>query len=224
MRLSFFPAVSLILATSCQAENPAAKSTSFQDNILKKFLESAVNDEHDQFAVIKDRKTGPPRKLDQRKRTVVLTSIGNASQEDAGPSKQKTRKVRKYAGAQKDVGGSTSSPNTAGGKPSADEDQFKPDIQPELTFETPASAPFLLKSLDTRKREVSFSEHEVKEIEGVLKSLESVSKELETVKTRFISALGKLHQPEKTEKEEKQATDLLNYNFIEVTETPKKDS
>ncbi|KMV66617.1 hypothetical protein M970_020940 [Encephalitozoon cuniculi EcunIII-L] len=213
--------VSVVFASKAfsKAEDSSARST---DNIFKKFLEVAVKDEHSRLAVSKDKKHDVPHIQDiehpnQRKKTVIVVEedsdkksvilnpkVGQKITGIDGEANKKKRLPPKH----KD--------------PRATEDTPKPEIQSELTFETPISASFLLKPLEPKK-EVSFTQVEIKEVKEELKALERISKDLESLKGRFQSTFRRILSPEKEEKGPKPPTDLLNYNFIEVTETGQQE-
>lgn len=200
----------------CKSEDSSAKST---DSIFKKFLEVAVKDEHQRLLPTKDRKHGMPHTQDlshpaQRKKTVIVV------EED---SEKKSMILNpKMEEKLESISGEVEKKNTAPANhkslKTASDDTPKPEIQPELTFETPISASFLLKPLEPKK-DISLTQVEVKEIKEGLKALDKISKDLELLRTRFQSVSKRILGPEKEEKGAKPPTDLLNYNFIEVTET-----
>lgn len=212
----------LVIAHLCRSEDPAVKSD-LQDNILKKFLEGVIDDdEHAQFAAVnKASKTqSSSQKLPvPKKKTIILANVGAVGQPESNASsltKQKTNRSRKHTEKIEGPGGTVL--DKTGTKTTGTEDQTsKPEIQPELTFETPTSAAFLLKPLST-KMDISLEENEIKEIKTGLKTLENLAKELEGVRSTFSRIFKSLYEAEKDGKESKQVTDSLNYNFIEVTE------
>ncbi|AFN82565.1 hypothetical protein EROM_020900 [Encephalitozoon romaleae SJ-2008] len=210
--------VSMILGfrAFCKSEDSSAKST---DSIFKKFLEVAVKDEHKRLLPSKDRNHGMPHTQGpshpaQRKKTVIVL------EED---SEKKSMILNPKMGQKlESISDEVEKKNTASTshKPlkTASEDTPKPEIQPDLTFETPISASFLLKPLEPKK-EIALTQAEVKEIKEGLKALDKISKDLESLKARFQSVSKRILGSEKEEKGAKPPTDLLNYNFIEVTET-----
>lgn len=98
------------------------------------------------------------------------------------------------------------------------QDASKPEIQPELTFETPMSA-LLLKSMDSEPK-ISLSSAEVRQARDTLRDIDRLSEAVASLRTRLSSLFGKLHQTEKAG--DRKSTDLLNYNFIEVTDLSQK--
>lgn len=206
--------MTLTFSVFCSAEDSSTKST---DNIFKKFLEVAVKDEHHRLLPTKG-KHSPSHSKDlenpaPRKKTVIVV------EEDSGKKNVvlNSNAEQKLPSILSEVEKKTT-PSRYHESKTVSDDAPKPEVQSELTFETPISASFLLKPLSPKK-EISLTRAEIKEIGEELKALEKISKDLESLRSRFQTTLKRLQGPEKEEKETKPPTDLLNYNFIEVTET-----
>lgn len=198
----------------CRAEDSSTKST---DNIFKKFLEVAVSDEHHRLQPAKGKKHDGqvPKSHPVPKKKTVIVLEEDSSKKDGGLNPEVGQRAGSVAKSIEKKGEAQPQKPKAGEQPQ--EDSPKPDVQSELTFETPISASFLLKPLGAK--EVTLTQAEAKEVRESFKTLERLSKDLEALRSRLQSALKKLLGPERDEKGSKPPTDLLNYNFIEVTET-----
>ncbi|AFM97846.1 hypothetical protein EHEL_020910 [Encephalitozoon hellem ATCC 50504] len=199
--------------------SPDESSTKSADNIFKKFLEVAVKDEHHRLLPSKDGKHSIPHAKDadhpaQKKKTVIV--VEEDSEKKSVILNPKIEQKLESISIEAEKKNKASASHKA--LKATSEDTLKPEIQSELTFETPISASFLLKPLGPKK-EISLTQEEVREIREGLKALEKISKDLESLRSRLQSASKRILGPEKEEKGAKPPTDLLNYNFIEVTET-----
>ncbi|KAH9411943.1 hypothetical protein HK407_02g03890 [Ordospora pajunii] len=205
--------VTLVLAVRCsQDEDSSVQST---DNVFKKFLEVAISDAgRDQStenemhgADIKDMNGSDSSHVKRQnplqgisRHLSVMRSEENTA-EASGTAI--TGKNKKHIGSKQ---------KKAASQP--------PDVQPDLTFETPISASLLLKPSDTKK-EIVISQGDIKEMSDGLKDLEKLIAGLNAFKNRLKSILKKTSQPPR---EDKPSTDLLNYNFIEVTENTQAEN
>ncbi|KAM0671447.1 hypothetical protein CWI42_020940 [Ordospora colligata] len=206
--------VSLILAVTCfkYEEDSSEHST---DNVFTRFLENTINDT--------DINQNPKDKTHGVKVEDINRTDNNHIKELNQP--QNTTKRLSMMKSKENAIKTLNTASTGRNKRYMGSKQKKTvssqtEVQPDLTFETPISASLLLKPSNTQK-DIVISQGDIKEMSDSLKEVEKLITGLNTLKNKLKSILKKTSQPSR---EDKPPTDLLNYNFIEVTENTQTES
>jgi hypothetical protein len=194
----------------------AGEKIPVKKKILQRFLEESAPSDAGGY-VIKAGKGSEPLKISNPdNKTIIIAEVPRGlANGGAGFSKEKakTKKHKKSSAAP---------PPATGDAKGKQDDVLSPNhsIQPELTFEAPTSASFLLKPLDIKK--MVLSEADVKRVQDMLAEFKELTGRLSELQKNAEGWFNMYQHPETGSKEKKTPTDLLNYNFIEVTEPSKK--